>query len=116
MIVNSGKIGVGLTNPLEKMQIGDLWTFHDGGNKVIGYNYHWDSGDKRINNSLPSSGIYFDDNGGIKIKTSSNINNNNIVWLDGIIVDNEGNVGIGGSPSLNSYHKLSVNGLYVPKN
>jgi len=34
----NGKLGVGTNNPLEQMQIGSIWTFHNGGTKYIGRN------------------------------------------------------------------------------
>ncbi len=36
-----GKIGLNTSYPCERLQIGDRWTFHDGGNKIIGYNWDW---------------------------------------------------------------------------
>ncbi|OFZ06265.1 MAG: hypothetical protein A2491_11975 [Bacteroidetes bacterium RIFOXYC12_FULL_35_7] len=38
-----GKVGIGTTNPHERLQIGDRWTFHNGGTKIIGYNYKYEN-------------------------------------------------------------------------
>lgn len=43
-IQNGGNIGIGTGNPTEKLQIGDRWTFHDGGTKYIGYNSRFTGG------------------------------------------------------------------------
>lgn len=46
---NRNYIGIGTDFPVEKFQIGDIWTFHDGGTKVIGYNFNYeDNSAKRI--------------------------------------------------------------------
>ncbi len=37
----AGNIGLNTSYPCERLQIGDRWTFHDGGNKIIGYNWDW---------------------------------------------------------------------------
>jgi len=47
-INSSGNVGIGTTSPLEQFQIGDRWTFHNGGTKIIGYNFTYNSGDRRI--------------------------------------------------------------------
>lgn len=41
---SNGYFGIGTTNPLETFQIGDRFTFHNGGSKYIGYNSYYDGG------------------------------------------------------------------------
>jgi hypothetical protein len=44
-------LGIGTTNPQEQLQIGDRWTFHNGGAKVIGLNTRWNgSNEVRMEN------------------------------------------------------------------
>ena len=92
------RLGVGTTGPLEKFQIGDRFTIHDGGSKVIGYNYHYDNGQgQRIVNDEVAM-LVFDDNGSVSIRTAgigtpgSTVNPINAFW-----VRNDGRVGIGTS-------------------
>ena len=48
MLDNHGRLGIGTKAPVEALQIGDRWTFHNGGHKVIGYNFRSKGEDKRI--------------------------------------------------------------------
>lgn len=49
VIAPGGNVGIGTPTPNEKLQIGDRWTFHDGGTKFIGYNVFWNgANDVRI--------------------------------------------------------------------
>jgi len=92
----TGKIGIGTDNPVELLQIGDRWTFHGGGNKIIGYNYNWDGLGKRIVEDEVSI-IKFSDNGNIEFLTApfgaagSQITN----WNNPLTLLNNGNVGVG---------------------
>ena len=47
-VISNGNVGVFTSSPSEAFQIGDRWTFHNGGTKVIGYNFHYNAGDKRL--------------------------------------------------------------------
>ncbi len=47
-VISNGSVGIFNSNPVEAFQIGDRWTFHNGGTKIIGYNYDYNGGDKRI--------------------------------------------------------------------
>ncbi|MCK9421890.1 MAG: T9SS type A sorting domain-containing protein [Bacteroidales bacterium] len=68
--VNSlGWVGVGTLNPVEAFQIGDQFTFHNGGSKAIGYNFHWDNGPYRIKTGFTSA-IQLSDDGGIYFSIS----------------------------------------------
>lgn len=48
-VLPDGKFGIQNNSPVEQFQIGDKWTFHNGGAKFIGYNVFWDgTSDKRL--------------------------------------------------------------------
>jgi hypothetical protein len=91
----AGNVGIGITTPVEKLQIGDRLTFHDGGFKVLGYNYRFNGGDKRIVEDEAAS-LSFTDQGNILLRTAVNAAANSaITWLEGISLMNNGNVGMG---------------------
>lgn len=95
VIRDNGHIGIGTANPSEHFQIGDIWTFHNGGNKVIGYNFHFDGLDKRIANG-PASNIRFDSDGSLRLETSMNdVAGTPISFNKGIKITNDGKIGIG---------------------
>ena len=95
-VVDSGdKVGIGTTLPLEKFQIGDKWTFHNGGHKVIGYNTYYSNGHKRIFEDEVSL-LRFDSDGNIRFQSApSGGIGINISVADNLIIRNNGNVGIG---------------------
>lgn len=92
----NAKVGIGTTTPSEAFQIGDRFTFHNGGNKVIGYNFSYNgTNNVRLVQDF-SSAIYFDYNGQILFKTAiSSTANSTIAWTDAITIKNDGKVGIG---------------------
>ncbi|HEX7905822.1 MAG TPA: hypothetical protein VF487_18250 [Chitinophagaceae bacterium] len=115
---SNGNIGIGTSNPLAKFQIGDRFTFEDGGWKGIAYNIAWDNSlntNARIV-SAPSAGIYFTDLGNILFTSAPNgaagtaLNNG----IHSLLIHNSGQVGIGtgyekaGFQDLN--YKLFVEG------
>ncbi len=90
-----GNVGIATTTPVEKLQIGDRLTLHDGGFKVLGYNYRFNGGDKRIVEDEAAS-LSFTDQGNILLRTAVNAAANSaITWLEGISLMNNGNVGMG---------------------
>ena len=91
---NNGNVGIGTNTPREKFQIGNLFTFHDGGQKVIARNFYYDGQDKRIIQGNSSS-IYFGD-GDLKFNVAGNgASNSQIIWNNALTINNNGNVGIG---------------------
>ena len=112
-MTEDGKVGVGITNPKEKLQIGNSFVIHDGGSKVIARNFYYSGQDKRIEDGK-SAAIYFGD-GEISLKTAPDgYANSNITWADGLILKNDGKVGIGTTNFSNGidndYYKLAVKG------
>ncbi len=42
-VLSNGNVGAITVSPKEAFQIGDRWTFHNGGSKIIGYNTYYDA-------------------------------------------------------------------------
>ena len=106
-VIANGKVGVGTNAPLEQMQIGDIWTFHNGGTQFIGRNVTWTpSGDVRIANGA-SNMIRFEE-GGITLAATGTGSVGSTVNITGktLTLDAAGNVGIGITPE----YKLHVLG------
>ncbi|WP_025743442.1 hypothetical protein [Aquimarina pacifica] len=99
------KIGIGTTEPLERLQIGTSgFTFHDGGHKVIGFGFAaWPFTD--LSSSSYEGEIRFDmAKGSLHLGVGSN--DGNYPSRD-FNISNNGNIGIGiSSPA----EKLHVNG------
>jgi hypothetical protein len=110
-MLNNGNVGIGITNPTEQFQIGDIWTFHNGGTKFIGRNVTWNSslGDVRIKSGVASM-IRFNENGSILLGTAEDEAAGTSVSTIGknMILTADGNVGIGTTDPGN--FKLTVNG------
>ncbi len=103
----AGNTGIGTASPLERLQLGDRWTFHDGGHKVIGENFTYSGSDKRIV-AAPSAALRFGV-GNLYLQVApSGEAGSGISWITGLAVLNTGNVGIG-TTNPGSY-KLAVEG------
>ena len=73
-ILSNGNVGIGTNNPLQKFQIGNIWTFHNGGTKYIGRNVTYTSqGNIRIDDGY-SSMLSFDEYGKISLLAGGTIN------------------------------------------
>lgn len=104
-------IGINNQNPVELFQIGNLLTFHDGGTKVIGYNFDYDNGDKRIIDGYSTS-LRFGPTGDFSIWTSEewNYSGTDISWNYPFKVFQNGNISVGSIyPSQSNFH------IYVPE-
>jgi hypothetical protein len=111
-IFKTGKVGIGTDNPFEQFQIGDRWTFHNGGTKIIGYNYHWNNGPERIKDGKVSI-IQFTSGGAINFKTApSDAAGTPISWTDVLTLKNNGQVGIGTTTVQNGY-LLTIDGQVI---
>ncbi len=108
------RVGVQTTFAKEAFQIGDTWTFHSGGSKVIGYNTYYDAiagYSKRITNGYASS-ITFDATGNLFFKIADNsMANDQINFKPGLSIKQNasGNV-VAGINTDNPNYTLDVNG------
>ena len=85
-----GKVGIGTTSPKEKLQIGNGITFHDGGNKVLGFAY---GPSLEQDTDKYAAEIRFDPNSGnLRLGTS---NSKAVTPTTRLTINNIGNVGIG---------------------
>jgi len=104
-IQSDGNVGIGTTDPKEKVQIGDRLTIHDGGWKVISYNSYYDGNNDIRMASGFSSAMAFSDSGDIRFRTAGTGSAGDILDMGAystwesdtppLIVKNDGNVGIG---------------------
>jgi len=115
---NNGNIGLNTNNPLELLQLGDRFVFHNGGQKIIGYNYHYDGQDKRILQA-PVSNLCLRDDGSILFRTApADVAGSVINWTNSLLISNAGKVCIGMMTPYLIYSQpatLSVNGSIVSK-
>lgn len=94
-------VGIGTQNPTERLQIGDRWTFHDGGIKYIGLNKEYSAGaSRRLVTGRALSINLFDDNTLGAFIAFSGDNNSAAAGTalsesDAMIVHANGRVGIG---------------------
>jgi hypothetical protein len=116
---NNGNVGINTNNPFEQLQIGDRFVFHNGGQKIIGYNFHYDGLDKRILQA-PVSNLCLRDDGSVLFRTApSDAAGSVINWTNSFLINNEGRVCIGMTTPYLIYYNypatLSVNGSIVSK-
>ena len=100
-----GNVGIGTSNPLNRLQLGNSMSFHDGGHEVIGFGYAPGNGGVDLNPTGYASTIRLDPvNGIFSLGISNSVTSNPTRILS---VNRTGNVGIGTSiPD----EKLTVNG------
>ncbi|MEQ9263614.1 MAG: tail fiber protein [Balneolaceae bacterium] len=116
-VLNNGNVGIGHSSPVEKLQIGNRWTFHDGGHKIIGYNYDYNAGDKRIFQDEVSL-MRFTDYGDIRFEHAISDTANSAItdWAKSLTLKNDGRVGMGtDSPSASLHVSSSTDGDAVLK-
>jgi hypothetical protein len=103
-------MGIGTETPKERFQIGDRWTFHDGGHKLQGYNFYFGgqpAASRRIGVGAASL-LRYTDTGDISFQVApSGAADSEITWMNTLFVKNDGNIGIG---TLNPTSKLDVAG------
>ncbi|MBV4358899.1 hypothetical protein [Pinibacter aurantiacus] len=108
----AGKIGIGTMTPTEKFQIGDRFTFSDGGWKGICSNIKWDANletNVRIVEG-PASGMFYTNkgntaflNGSTKVAGSTL---NDAFYT--MVLYNSGQVGVGTSYDLNGFTDQTI--------
>jgi hypothetical protein len=106
-VLNNGFVGIYCDTPLERLQIGDRFTFHSGTSKVIGYNFYWDNPDsKRIVNDEVSL-LKFEPNGDIRFSFASSGSAGSTItsFTEGFVFLNNGKAKLGGATASG---KLSV--------
>lgn len=109
VVRNAGNVGIENSDPKERLQIGDRFTFHNGGNKYIGYNATWNgSADVRLV-ADEASRIMLGGDGTIQLETSATgAAGTAIAWTPSIKVNNDGKVTIGSNVNTPGTYKLYV--------
>lgn len=103
-IIAEDNIGIGTGDPLNKLQLGNSMSFHDGGNEVIGFGYAPGSNTDLNTNGYASEIRVDQDNGRLSLGIATSKTNNPTTRLT---LHRNGNVGVG---TANPDAKLAVNG------
>jgi hypothetical protein len=109
--LTNGNVGIGTTTPLERFQLGDRFTFSDGGWKGIASNIAWSTS---LNTTArivaaPSSGIYFTELGNILFQTAPTGAAGTALSnaIHSLVIHNSGQVGIGTSYTKTGFSDLN---------
>jgi len=106
-LLSNGNVGIGTVLPKERLQIGDRFTLHDGGHKIIGFNWTYDAGEKRIVSGFAGA-IRFTSEGDIKFDVApSGSAGSSFNAQVPLFLSNAGNVGMGNTAPQ---YKLDVTG------
>ncbi|WP_010182576.1 hypothetical protein [Aquimarina agarilytica] len=98
----NGNVGLSTITPKEKLQISNAFTFHDGGHKIIGFNYA-PSGSVDLNPSHYAAELRFESvTGKLRLGTSSSLTN---IPTTALTINKEAKVGIG---TTNPVYTLDV--------
>ncbi|HPQ35804.1 MAG TPA: T9SS type A sorting domain-containing protein [Tenuifilaceae bacterium] len=90
---NSGNIGVGTITPVEQFQIGDRWTFHNGGSKLIGYNHDYSGTSGKRIFADEASAINLDSYGNILFHVAPyGSAGSTITWKTPLKIQNNGSI------------------------
>jgi hypothetical protein len=113
VVKGNGRVGIGTDNPHEALQIGDRFVIHNGGTKVIGYNWHYENGTSKYITDGYSSQIRFGSNGTLSfvVSPSDSAGHNITEEKYAIHITNDGKVGIG---TTNPHgYELAVKGFVI---
>lgn len=95
---NTSNVGIGTDTPLEAFQIGDRWTFHNGGDKVMGYNTHYSTTlgyDIRIVSGVAAN-MRFTSAGNIQFSTAdTGAADERVYWRVPLFLSSAGLIGMG---------------------
>ncbi len=119
---NAGHVGIGTASPEDRLQIGNTFTFHDGGHKIIGFGHSPGKGwvnrnNPNVNGDLDVNNFageirFIPSDGSIHIGSSTTVNN--VPSWNGIgnfmSLTREGKLGVG---ILDPKAKLHVNGFII---
>lgn len=106
---NNGYVGIatGTNRPSEQFQIGDRFTIHDGGSKVIGYNRYYDAStsvSRRIALGAASA-MFFRADGAIGFTTASSAAAGTAITDNApLFIRDNGNIGVGTTDPLAMLH------------
>ena len=103
----NGNVGIGNSNPKNKLEISNAFSFHSGGHKVIGLGYSISNG--AMLNGYMGEIRWDPTNGFLSLRTSTTkyIEGQPATMYDRVYIRKDGNVGIGTS---NPDGKLHING------
>ncbi|MBD1261604.1 hypothetical protein HZY62_13450 [Maribacter polysiphoniae] len=103
-VLAGGNVGIGTNSPLEKLQVGNSFAFHDGGHKVLGFLYSSSGTD--LDTSKYAAEIRLDPTyGNLRLGTSPDVNGAPVTRMT---IDKLGRVAIGTTYTSNGV--LTVNG------
>jgi hypothetical protein len=105
----NGNIAIGNYAPKEFFQLGDRFTFHNGGTKYLGFNSYYDAGagtNKRLVADYASSIAFGGGDIVFNVATTSTAGSA-ITFTDALHVKNDGKIGIGNNAPN---YQLDVNG------
>ncbi|WP_010521316.1 hypothetical protein [Aquimarina agarivorans] len=104
IIKENGNVGIGTLAPIEKFQISNTFTFHNGTQKIIGFNYA-PSGSVDLNTSQYAAEMRFQAlTGKLSLGTSAT---RTALPTTALTINNKANVGIG---TTNPKEALEING------
>ena len=113
VVKTNGRIGIGTDNPVEAVQIGHKFVIHNGGTKVIGYNWNYENGSAKYITNGYSSQIRFGANGTLSfvVSPSGSAGQNITDEKYAIHITNDGKIGIGTTNT--SGYDLAIKGTVV---
>lgn len=93
---STDSVGIGASAPIDRLQIGSQFVYHDGGDKFFGFNVHYSGGGKYMVDG-PAGLIRWDtDYGAFRFETApSGTASGSVTTTPRLTIVNAGNVGLG---------------------